>query len=153
MRYLCPSSPFPASAISFYSCMMLPFLSRLSKLICQDSIFDSFALQSMTAHFLSATFQYFDRSKAYMSCEEFCYSWRKLRRLHYDMGMNYVEITVEVSTVKRSTDPQRVSQRSKMFISCAQMDFFPHLCRMYFPNVYLQMYIYIYNICSLPGFI
>ncbi|RCN27489.1 hypothetical protein ANCCAN_26776, partial [Ancylostoma caninum] len=40
--------------------------------------------------------------------------WTRLRKFHYDMGMNYVEITVEVRAVKRSTDSERIKLHARM---------------------------------------
>ncbi|KAL6739063.1 hypothetical protein Aduo_012552 [Ancylostoma duodenale] len=40
--------------------------------------------------------------------------WTRLRKFHYDMGMNYVEITVEVKAVKRNIDSERIKLHARM---------------------------------------
>ncbi|EYB92240.1 hypothetical protein Y032_0196g1532 [Ancylostoma ceylanicum] len=40
--------------------------------------------------------------------------WTRLRKFHNDMGMNYVEITVEVRAVKRSIDSERIKLYARM---------------------------------------
>ncbi|KAK6747330.1 hypothetical protein RB195_000498 [Necator americanus] len=47
--------------------------------------------------------------------------WRELRKLHHDMGMNYVEITVEIHAVHRSTDLKMIKLNALMRFRHTQM--------------------------------